>query len=193
MAMKRLFILFVFFPLCLSACASPGRAAPATPMPSSTPTAAATATSIPSPTATSAPPCVVDIPASFAGYTGWTKINPRPVQGHEMFVDIYVNDLASEIYQSASGGTFPVCAVIVKTHLTGKDSDTVSAMTVMVKMPAGYDPSHKDWWWGMYDAKGKNAQMSGQVQVCIACHQPAADADYVFSQKVLEDIQKSEQ
>ncbi len=190
---KNRYLALALLPLLmLTGCASSGKAAAATPAPSATFTPAATATSLPSPTATPAPPCVADTPGSFAGYADWAKVNPRPIMGHELFVNIYVNDLAAEIYQSASGKPFPVCAVIVKTHLAGKDSDTVSALAVMVKMPAGFDPEHNDWWWGLYDAKGKNAQMSGQVQVCIACHQPAAAADYVFSQKVLEEIQKTE-
>ena len=101
-----------------------------------------------------------------------------------------MNDLAKDIYLSASGETFPVCAEIVKTHLLGADSDTVTALTVMVKMSAGYDPEHNDWYWGMYDMEGKVAQMSGKVQFCIDCHQPVADTDYVFSNKVMEETQK---
>lgn len=138
------------------------------------------------------PDCSADVAPDFADYATWTKVNPNPIDGHETKVNIYVDDLARDIYLSASGEIFPMCARIVKTHLfvAADSSETITAVTVMVKMPAGYDPEHNDWWWGMYDSTGKSAQMSGKVQVCIACHQPAAAADYVFSQKVLDESKK---
>jgi hypothetical protein len=40
----------------------------------------------------------------------------------------------------------------------------------------------------MYDKDGINAEMSGRVPVCIACHKPAAAADYIFSQKVMVEV-----
>jgi hypothetical protein len=160
--------------------------------PFTAPTATATAAATllpPAPTATPVPACAVGPEPDFSGYESWTKVNLKPIKGHEVMINIYADDLAKDIYLSASGETFPVCARIVKTHLAG-NSDVVTAVTVMVKMPEGYDPQHNDWWWGMYDAEGKNAEMSGKVPVCIACHLPAASADYVFSQKVLEETQK---
>jgi hypothetical protein len=123
-------------------------------------------------------------------YATWTKINDQPILGHETWVNIYANDLAEGIYQSASGEVFPVCAKIVKTHLDDPKSDTVNTITVMVKMPAGYDPEHNDWWWGMYDKTGKIAEMSGKVQVCIECHQSLSSDDYVFSKAVMSKFKK---
>ena len=144
----------------------------------------------PTPTSTPEPECNADITPDFADYASWTKVNPKPIKGHETFVNIYVDDAAKDIYLSASGETFPKCAMIVKTHLVSAEDENITAVTVMVKMPTGYDPDHNDWWWGMYDKDGKVAEMSGKVAVCIACHQPAANADYVFSQKVMEEINK---
>ena len=84
---------------------------------------------------------------------------------------------------SLTGNSFGSwCATTYDRHIT--------AVTVTVKMPAGYDTDHNDWWWAIYEEDGKVAQMSGKVQVCIACHQPAAAMDYVFSQKVMEEIHK---
>ena len=158
--------------------------------PTATVTATPTSTPLPpAPTATPVPECAVGDAPDFSGFESWTKVNPKPIKGHETLINIYVDELAKDIYLSASGEAFPVCAKIVKTHLAG-DSDIVTAITVMVKMPVGYDLDHNDWWWGMYDREGKTAEMSGQVQVCIACHIPAASEDYVFSQKVLEESQK---
>ncbi len=126
----------------------------------------------------------------FSGYPGWKKVNPTPIRGHEVWINIYVNELADDIYLAASGRSFPVCAKIVKTHLQSKDSEIVTAVTVMVKMEAGYDSEHNDWWWGMYDGKGEVAEMSGKVQVCIDCHQPVAAEDFVFSKAVLSAVGK---
>ncbi len=165
----------LLFAVLVTACA------PATAVP---PTAAPTITPTPAPT------CSPDVVPDFSDYASWTKINDKPIPGHETYVNIYVDDSARDIYLAASGETFPTCARIVKTHLAGADSESVTAVTVMVKMPAGYDPAHNDWWWGMFDKDGVKAEMSGKVDVCIACHQPAANADYVFSQKVMEEVRK---
>lgn len=142
------------------------------------------------PTSEPQPDCSAGSAPDFSNYATWTKVNPRPLQGHEVYVNIYVDDLAKKTYLSASGETFPVCAIIVKTHLESETSENITAVTIMVKMPAGYDPENNDWWWGMYDEDGRVAEMSGKVPVCIACHKPAAAADYVFSQKVISEIGK---
>jgi len=144
----------------------------------------------PTATSTPAPDCSAGALPDFSNYASWTKANPRPIKGHEVFVNIYVDELAKETYLSASGETFPVCAKIVKAHLESEDSENITAITVMIKMPPGYDPDNNDWWWGMYDKDGKVAEMSGKVPICIACHKPAAAADYVFSQKVREESMK---
>jgi hypothetical protein len=185
MKIKKFLPCILFVAVLVSGCGTNPFAAP-----TATPTSTPTRTPLPpTPTATPLPECAVGDAPDFSGFESWTKVNPKPIKGHEVLTNIYVNDLAEEIYLSASGEIFPVCAKIVKTHLAG-DSDIVTAITVMVKMPAGYDPDHNDWWWGMYDKEGKTAEMSGQVPVCIACHLPVASADYVFSQKVLEESQK---
>lgn len=182
---KLVFPVMIFLAVLASGCGTNPFATP-----TATPTSPPTSTPLPpTPTPTPVPECAVGPSPDFSGYESWTKVNPRPIKGHEVLVNIYIDDLAKDTYLSASGETFPVCAKIVKTHLAG-DSDTVTAVTVMVKMPAGFDPDHNDWWWGMYDREGKTAKMSGVVQVCIACHLPAASADYVFSLKVLEESQK---
>jgi hypothetical protein len=134
--------------------------------------------------------CNSDDPPTFSDYATWTKVNSKPIKGHETWVNIYVNNHAENVYLSASGEVFPVCSKIVKTHLVSSESDTISAITIMLKMPAGYDQDHNDWWWGMYDRTGQVAEMSGKLQVCVACHQPVADADYVFSKAVLAEAKK---
>jgi len=148
----RRFILGVLFVIFLSACSGTGFAAPTSP-------------AIPDPTVTSSAPtftpqpattpgstqdltrlCFGDSLATFANYAAWTRVNPKPIEGHSAYVYIYVNDLARDTYLTASGKIFPACATIVKAQLAGPDSTEVTELTVMVKMPAGYDPENDDWW-----------------------------------------------
>lgn len=175
--MRNFIIGMLFLVMTLSACNTVAAISP-------------TPTVITLPTSTPKPDCSADTTPDFTSYATWTKVNPKPIKGHEVYVDIFVNDAAKDTYLSASGMTFPVCSMIVKTHLQSADLGLITAITVMVKMPAGYDPETNDWWWGMYDKDGKAAEMSGKVPVCIACHKPAAAADYVFSQKVMEESTK---
>lgn len=158
-----------------------------------TPTFLPTSTTVPAtaaPTPTPVPDCLVDGNPAFTDYMTWTKVNLHPIKGHEKSVNVYVNDQARDVYTAAAGGVFPVCAMIVKSHLLSAESNTVTEITVMVKMPAGFDPEHNDWWWGLFDPSGKTATMSGKVPVCIACHQPAAKEDYVFSVEVMQASKK---
>lgn len=185
---------FLLVGLVLSGCSAakpaqgavnPSPVVPTKPLPTQQPTQQPTPQPTSLPTATPEVDCIIGEDPSFADYKTWTRLNGQPISGHEKFVYVYVNELAKETYLSASGEPFPVCAKIVKEHLVSQNSQTVSEMTIMIKMPAGFDPEHNDWWWGLYDAAGKNAMMSGKVQVCIACHEPQADQDYVFSKEVL--------
>jgi hypothetical protein len=190
--MRRL-LLGVLFLIVLSGCSGTGQTAPAP-----TATLEPAATSIPvtaTPPPTLGPAATQDLTSAcfgtslptFADYATWTKVNPKPVPGHETYVNIYVNDLAKDIYTSASGKTFPACATIVKEQLASQTSTDVTALTIMVKMPAGYDPANNDWWWAMYDPDGTSVQQSGKLSQCSSCHQPAAASDYVFSQKVMQE------
>jgi len=164
--------------------------APAAPEPLPTlPAATSTPTPPPATVEPTAPPsptpgaCAASM--DFQTWHTWTRVNDQPIQGHELWVTVYLNDLAKEGYLSA---TFPLqeCAAIVKAHHAAQDSEDISNLTVMVKMPAGYDPEHGDWWYAMYDPTGRQAEFEGRVEVCIACHQAAADRDYLFAREVLE-------
>ncbi len=182
----RRFILGMLFVIILSGCSGIGLAAPtSTDIPDSTTSSRPTFTPDPAQNLTSA--CFGSSLPTFTDYATWTKVNPRPIQGHSVYVNIYVNDLARDTYISASGKKFPTCATIVKAHLAGANSTEVTALTVMVKMPAGYDPENNDWWWAMYDSTGKLAESSGKLLACSSCHQPAANSDFVFSEKVMEE------
>jgi hypothetical protein len=121
---------------------------------------------------------------SFAGWESWKRVNPVPIEGHEASVTIYVDGVAETAHLEAAS-PMPTCARIVKASHASAATDAVDGLTVMVKMPAGYDPQRGDWWYGKYDPTGTTAEWQGRVDVCIACHQQAADRDYVFAREVL--------
>jgi hypothetical protein len=129
---------------------------------------------------------------TFEDWMEWTKVTPNPVisKGHnDNWVGIYVDDLARETYLAATG-PYPECARIVKPVYTDASGSEVQRLTVMVKMSPGYDPEDADWWYGMYDAAGKDAIMQGKLPGCIICHRQAADTDYLFSKEVVHAEKK---
>ena len=67
----------------------------------------------------------------------------------------------------------------------------LKAVTVMMKMPKGYDPENNDWFWVKYKKDGtlhKNpagVELAGKIAKgapvgCIACHSSASGGDLVF-------------
>lgn len=168
----------------LAACAQPAAAVVPTNPPEPTVTATPAPTVTPAPTATPQLLCGDAPETTFQDWREWAQVNAQPIEGHESWVTVYVNDLAEEAYLTASP-PYPECAVIVKAQYLSEASSTVMRITVMVKIPAGYDPQNGDWWYGMYDPDGVEAEMSGKVPVCIACHMGAADTDFLFAEEVL--------
>ena len=131
--------------------------------------------------------CGSDSIKIFEEWQSWTKVNAEPIQseGHENNrVDIYVDGLANGSYQTASV-PMPECARVVKASLGEGTTTAIKNMTIMVKMPAGFDYAHDDWWYGKYDSSGRFAEESGKVPGCIACHQAASESDYLFIQDVM--------
>jgi len=138
-------------------------------------------------------PCEGDAGMTFEDWKEWTLVTPNPVlsEGHgSSWVKIHVNELAKSTYLSA-GAPYPECAKIVKSHYFDADGMQIDSLTVMVKMPSGYDTEYGDWWYGMYDKSGTMAKKQGRLfTACIACHKQAARTDYLFSEDVLNETHK---
>ena len=106
-------------------------------------------------------------------------------EGHSnSWVRIYVDDLAKDIYLAGSA-PYPECAEIIKSAYHDADGSSFRGLTVMVKMPTGYDPENADWWYGKYDESGTLMLRQGRLFDCVACHKQASDTDYLFSREVL--------
>ena len=140
--------------------------------------------------------CQFEAGMTFEDWRSWEKLTRKPIfsKGHgSKWVDIYVNDLAGETYRDV-GDLYPVCAKIVKaTYLDEAGSDFWS-LTVMVKMPPGYDPENGDWWYAVYhDTAGVKPVNQGRLyEECILCHAGAAETDYLFSHDVMIEIEKTD-
>jgi hypothetical protein len=124
---------------------------------------------------------------TFADWRAWTEVTDGFVQseGHSnSWVRIYVDDLAERIYVTGSA-PYPECARIVKSAYSDTEGTRFRGLTVMVKMPIGYDPENADWWYGKYDESGTKMLRQGKLFDCIICHQKASETDYLFSREVM--------
>jgi hypothetical protein len=114
-----------------------------------------------------------------AGWSTWTQVNARrfPSRGHGGgWVDVFVEPPFVAAYRARRA---PVGMRVVKAgHKTADGA--VQALTVMGKMPPGYDPAHGDWYYGVLDPDGRTATMQGKLESCIACHVQVRDHDYLF-------------
>ena len=93
---------------------------------------------------------------TFEGYQSWAKLTEEPVISYahgENWIGIYANELAAQPYQDLAS-VYPECATVVKAILMGEDDPAIRKITVMVKMPAGYDPEHEDWYYGSFESSG---------------------------------------
>jgi hypothetical protein len=87
------------------------------------------------------------------------------------------------------GAPYPECAKIVKSHYFDVEGTQIDSLTVMVKMPSGYDTENGNWWYGMYDKSGTIAKKQGRLfSACISCHRGAAKTDYLFSEEVMSEV-----
>ncbi len=130
---------------------------------------------------------------TFTGFKSFTKVaennGPDPSlgaahSGNDSTVTryIYFKDNVA-----ASGGTYPVGAVIVKE--SKNDEGTVNMITAMVKRGNSFNTQGGDWEWFVLTSDGTIAKdeqgndMRGVALMngaCVSCH-AGAEVDYVFS------------
>ena len=109
---------------------------------------------------------------------------------HGKVLRTFYNNIAFDATQTRSG-TFPLGSVLVKeNHLSQRKlseskgviknfTPNLKSVTVMVKMPSGYNPKAGDWFWAKYQPDG-TVVVAGKVESCAACHAQRAKNDYVF-------------
>jgi hypothetical protein len=183
--MRRLAVLGLLS-LLASACGSsepePGAAGPATT--AGTTTAVASTESIAPPLATpprkkkpKAPP---GVPRFVAGYSGWVKVNDRPIpprasDPHYGTKNVFISS------RPRGDGLFRNGAIVVK-EAVRPGADFIGLIAIMRKQ-AGADPAHNDWFFIEYtrDAPGARFTETASGSVCWSCHVGAEETDYVFT------------
>jgi hypothetical protein len=126
------------------------------------------------------------VAAAAVDYPSFERINATAAASQHGLADtvnIWVPSEHAAMYRTIDPGdpnataSFPPGTLIVKEHLD--DVAEPLGMTIMFKGPAGYDAAHGDWWFGNASIDGVlNDQ--GAVGYCITCHEPRADADWLF-------------
>ena len=91
---------------------------------------------------------------------------------HGDFVKVYVND----ILYNADSTPVPYGSIQVK-EAYNKDKK-MTAITVMYKVE-GYNPDAGDWYWARFSTDGRGGP-EGKVNMCIGCHRPKANNDYIY-------------
>ncbi len=125
----------------------------------------------------------------------WDKIEAKGLNSTP--ANLYVGGPPHGPVREVLEGTIDGKRVIVKRNYGGKgvSLETVAkdrakylkAVTVMMKMPKGYDTKNNDWFWVKYKANGtlhttpKGDQIAGKFPGCIACHASASGSDLVFA------------
>ena len=142
-------------------------------------------------TNTTVKPCS-EATLTFEDWQQWAAITPKPVrsQGHSNnWVGIYTDELAEQTYRTASS-PYQICAKIVKPIYTDSSGKYIRKLTIMVKLPPGYDPENADWWYAVYDSSGTKMKRQGKLMDCIPCHKQAAETDYLFSKEVINALEE---
>jgi hypothetical protein len=115
-----------------------------------------------------APPRALDV----AGWRAWTKVNPRRFRskGHGyLWVDVYVDRAHAAAYADRAQPA-PEGFTVVMAGYEASDGKAPTGLTVMAKMPPGYDAASGDWYYAVYDPDGKTATLGGKLAPCTGCH-----------------------
>ena len=120
------------------------------------------------------------LPAYTAGYSGWFKVNRRPIpprasgDAHHGTKNVYAS-------KRIRGSRYPAGTVIVKDVRRG---GVVTVVAVMRKL-RGFSPRNNDWEMIEYVRSSPRARFGvlAQGRICYACHSGARRNDFVFTRR----------
>lgn len=105
--------------------------------------------------------------------------NPHePNYPAKAFCNVYVSPAAKEIMLSGKG-TYPEGSLVIKSKLATAKAETPELLTVMQKMPAGYDVQHGDWKYLIVEGSTLKQLAAGRIDSCQSCHDQYAETDFV--------------
>jgi hypothetical protein len=128
--------------------------------------------------------------ASMNGYHAFAKVNTRAYTSSigAFAINVYAHGSTSA-YETIHPDALTTAQIAVGTAIVREVLDangTVGKLTMMVKGPAGYDPTLGDWWFAVTDPEGNvipddaGDPQVGRVDACHSCHIPRASDDYLF-------------
>jgi hypothetical protein len=120
------------------------------------------------------------LPSYTAGYTGWTKLNSKPiprraVDAHSSIKNVYASKLPR-------AGRYPVGTVIVKEGRQ-RAGAPVTLIAVMRKLRA--TGPHNGWQMIEWTRPSRNVRFTelARGSICTSCHFQARKTDYVFTKR----------
>jgi hypothetical protein len=120
-------------------------------------------------------------------------INPPkdPSPHADKYIRVFVNHAGRNVMMNRSATTFPRGTMIVKQKLAAETSVDPELLTVMIKREAGYDKSHGDWEYAVFDGPGSKLTRRGKLENCRGCHAKQARIDYVFRTYLTDQDRKA--
>jgi class 3 adenylate cyclase len=124
-------------------------------------------------------------------YHTWRRYNTAPYLSAthgKRYVNNYANDVAKTYGRFEEAGALPVGSVLAKDsfEVTERGDVITAPLSLMEKMPAGFDPEGRDWRYTVIMPDGTlfgttNGEGSKRVEFCMECHIAAGDEqDHLF-------------
>ncbi len=112
------------------------------------------------------------LPAYTNGFTGWKKLNKKPITGGSSAHIGVKNVYASK--PRAASRKFPNGTVIVKT-IADRGAKGLPGQVAVMRKVSGR------WKWVEYALSGKRYSAFASGQVCTSCHMDVRSRDWVFT------------
>ena len=124
-------------------------------------------------------------------FINWPNFSTTPYTSAthgNRYVNNYANEIAAQNYsQYEQAGKFPVGSILAKDGFVVNDNGRLvfNALTLMEKMPSGFNPEFNDWRYTMILPDGMLVGTTGgmgsdNVRFCQGCHAAVDAQDNVF-------------
>ena len=127
--------------------------------------------------------------AAAAGYVDWTNYSTSPYTSSthgNRYVNNWANEIGRDYGKYEKAGTLPVGSILAKDSFVvdAKGRVVFGVLSLMEKMPAGFNPKFSDWRYTMILPDGTEVGTTGgagskKVAFCAGCH-GAVDTSLYF-------------